>query len=252
MPATYVMMGGAFENVNGTGIKLKDINFGSDFAGPEWDEDSSVWNKVAPQIQLANLESEGTVWYYYLDGAVDDGKGGYKAGWVDENGDEPESDPIVEPGLGFWYRDYYNKNREFNNCGQIVPDSPWEKTFNVTYRMLVCPFPIDVSLKDINFINLEKNIPEWDEDGDFKKTATQVQVPNRTTEGFLSYFYVDHGVEDPKNPGEYIAGWVNEDGDTPEDSDLVIPAGRGAWFRPLVGGDPMTVEFYINGKPKAE
>ena len=118
--------------------------------------------------------------------------------------------------------------------------------------MLVCPFPIDVSLKDINFINLEKNIPEWDEDGDFKKIATQVQVPFRTHEGFQSFFYVDHGVEDPKNPGEYIAGWVNEDGDTPEDSDLIIPAGRGAWFRPLVGGDPMTVEFYINGKPAAE
>ena len=256
MPADYVMMGSAFENTDGTAIKLANINFGSDFTGPEFGDGTS-FVKIAPQVQIANVDTEGTSKPYYF---ISDGKydptnpkavNGYVPGWVKEDGSEV--DPTIDAGLGFWYLDTYNVSREFNGCGQVVSDSPWDKTFNADYRMLVCPFPIDVSVADIDFLDIDASAPEFGDGSSFVKTATQLQIPNATTEGFSKpIYYISDGKYDPSNPkavNGYVPGWVKEDGSEVNPTTLIIPAGRGAWFRPAV---EMTVNFYINGKPKAE
>ena len=239
------MMAAQFENTDGTEIPLMDINFGADFKGPMWSAEASDYQPTAPHVQLtsANFTVSGKYWF------VDEGRedpqnpGSYIPGWVDMNGNEIDRSVKVTAGRGFWYRDSYNAAPFYGLAGQVVPDSPIARTYKDGFKMLANPFPESVRLSDIKFYGIDDNLPVWDPDATYKDTATHIQVPVDKGTATTKLWYVDEGVEDPKNPGTYIPGWVDMNGNEVDPKTIILPIGRACWFRPLVGGAGIDVEF---------
>ena len=247
MAADYYMMGAQFENTSGGDLHLEDIDFG-DLAATAPSYDSyGEYKKTAVQVQIAEADREGALTYYFLaDGNWDDEKGEGTPAWVDEDGFY--ANPTVAAGIGYWYRDALSEVRKVQTAGQVVTDSPWEKSFDANYRFLVNPFPVAWELESVDWGEIEKNAPSYDSYGEYKKTATQVQVPEASREGFLTYYFLADGNWDDEK-GEGTPAWVDEDGFY---ANPIVPIGRGCWFRPAPAGNGLTVNFYINGKPKAE
>ena len=232
MKGEYYMMGMQFETTAGTAAKLADVNFGA-LSGPYYSDDDA-WKTTAPQVQIAFATTEGNTAYYFLA----DGNETYDGpGWVDQTGGH--ADPDLDAAIGFWFRDPVSDKPTFNPAGQVMPDSPWSKTFTkVDYFMLVNPFPMDTKMSDISFSDLEKSAPYYSDDDAWKNTATQLQVPFATTEGFTAYYFLADGNETYDGPG-----WVDQTGGNVDITKVVIPAGRGCWFRP--GAANMSVEFSL-------
>ena len=245
MPANFVMVSAQFENTDGTDIPLMDINFGDDFKGPMWSAEASDYESVAPHVQLTSATFEISGKYWFVDEGREDPQnpGSYIPGWVDMNGNEIDKSVKVTAGRGLWYRDGYNANPFYGLAGQVVNDSPIARTFGEGFRMLACPYPQSVRLSDIKFIGIDENLPVWDPDATYEATATQIQVPYEGEERTQKLWYVDEGREDPKNPGTYIPGWVDMNGNEVDPTQIVLPIGRACWFRPLVGGNSISVEF---------
>ena len=245
MPASFVMMGGQFEKTDGTAVKLSEINFGEGFQGPEWGEGIDEFSKTAPQVQLAFADHDGTAKYYYVADGKEMPDGSWGPGWV--NSAEEEADPEVELGLGFWYKDSFNSTRFLGNAGQVLGDASWEKDFNKTFRMLVNPYPVATKLSEITFVDIEKNATEWGEGiDDFSKTATQIQIPYADHDGFMKLYYVADGVEMPD--GSRGPGWVNAAEEEVDTDAIVIPAGRGCWFRPSPNFPDANMTVIFNAK----
>lgn len=244
MPASFVMMGGQFENTDGSAVKLSQINFGEDFTGPEYGDGES-FVATAPQVQLAFRDREGSTKYYFLcDGkVVDEEQGIYEPGWVNEFGGE--ADPDVELSLGFWFKDAFNATRFLQNKGQVMEENTFEKDFNITFRMLVSPFPKATKLSEITFVDIEKDATEYGDGESFVQTATQIQIPFATREGFTKYYFLADGKVVDEEQGIYAPGWVNEFGGEVDPDEIVIPPTRGCWFRPCKDfkADKMTVIF---------
>ena len=106
----------------------------------------------------------------------------------------------------------------------------------------------DLHLEDIDFGDLAATAPYFDYEDNFKKTAVQVQIANADKEGSLTYYFLADGNYDEQS-GIGTPGWVDAGGVY---ANPTVPMGRGCWFRPLPTGEGLTVNFYINGKPKAE
>ena len=225
---TYYMMGMQFETTTGGSVKLSEIDFGG-MTGPLYDSNDEFLT-TAPQIQLAFANSEGTTAYYLLA----DGNETYDGpGWTDKFGNP--ANPDVSAALGFWYRNTTSTAPSFTTAGQVVPDSPFEKTFNASWRMLVNPFPVETKLSDIGFDGIAASAPRYDDADAFLNTATAVQVPFANSEGFTSYYFLADGNATYDGPG-----WTDKFGNNVDPESIVIPAGRGCWFRPAT---TMTVTF---------
>ena len=225
---TYYMMGMQFETTTGGSVKLNDIDFG-DMTGPLYDT-GNQFRTTAPQVQLAFADSEGVTAYYFLA----DGNATYDGpGWTDLNG--TAANPDVSAALGFWYRNTTSTAPSFTTAGQVVPDSPFEKTFNASWRMLVNPFPVETKLSDIGFDGIAASAPYYDGANAFRNTATAVQIPFADSEGFTTYYYLADGDATYTGPG-----WTDLNGTSVDPKTIVIPAGRGCWFKPATA---MTVTF---------
>lgn len=224
----YYMMGMQFETTAGTSIKLNDIDFG-DMTGPLYDEDNA-FRATAPQVQLSFPNREGVTMYYYLADGNETMDG---PGWTDQFGNAVN--PDVSAALGFWYRNTTSTAPSFTTAGQVVPDSPWEKDLDANFRMLVSPFPTATSLADIDFGEIAKSAPFYDDNSAFRQTATQIQVPFASREGFTTYYFLADGNETYDGPG-----WTDAFGNPVDESTIIIPAGRGCWFK---GSTSLTVTF---------
>ena len=232
MANTFYMMGGQFEKTDGDVLLLSEIVFNADPAtAPEVDRKGD-YKKTALQVQIAYATSEGNEPYYFAKIA----KTG-RIGWVDKAGQA--ADPTVDAGIGFWYRDPTTEKPAFTFSGQVIPDSPWEKMFATsTYYMLVNPFQFPYAIDDTTALiisNLDDIVPEVDRKGEYKKTATQIQVPYDGDEGFEDYYYA-------KIAKTGRIGWVDKAGQAVEN--ITVPAGRGCWFRPAKAD--MKVSFFFN------
>lgn len=248
MPPDYVMMGCQFENTSGTAIKLSQIDFGPDFDGPMYGEGPDEYTKTAPHVQIAKANAEGiAVYCYFVHDAVplDDSGENFAPGWLDRFGDVV--DPEILIGVGFWFRDAFNQTRFLQNAGQIDGGPVFEKQFNREYRMLVPGFPRDTKLSEITFVDIDNN-STWYGDGpdEYTKTATQIQIPKPTAEGVKEYCYFVHDAIPLDDSGENFApGWLDRFGDVIDTEAMIIPAGRGGWFRPSPNfpNEKMTVVF---------
>ena len=218
----FYMMGMQFEKVDGTPVKLSEINFG-DMTGPYYD-DQGDFVRTAPQIQISMADSEGfhPTFYFLADGAPDF----TNPGWTDGLGNPIDDSIVVDAGIGFWFRDGAGSSG-FNPAGQVMPDSPFVKPLDTHFRQLVCPFPKAVTLADIDFGEIAKTAPFYDDNGDFVNTATQIQVPLDKSAGtHPTYYFLADGDEDFTNPG-----WTDGLGNPIDESTIVLPAGRGCWFK---------------------
>lgn len=252
MPASFVMMGGQFQTTQGKAVKLSEIDFGTDFQGPLWGGGVGEFSLTAPQVQIAFAEHEGSTAYYYVADAVDltpddEEDDAWGPGWV--NGDEEVVDPEIDIGIGFWFKDSFNVTRVFGNAGQVYGPDLWEKDFNKSFRMLVNPYPMATKLSDITFVDIDKDATYWGAGfGEFSLTATQIQIPFADHEGFSSYYYVADAVDltpDDEEDDAWGPGWVNGDEEVVDPTAIIIPAGRGCWFRPCTNfkAEKMTVIF---------
>ncbi len=231
--STYYMMGAQFETAAGASLKLSEIDFGDLSAAPLFeeffDEDMNIVG-TAPQVQVANANSEGFIPYYFLK----DGSETYGPGWVDGAGNP--ADPTIVAGLGFWFFNPSSNSPVVTTAGGVVGDASVEKTFDNTYRVLVNPYPVAVKLSEIDFDGITAASPLFenffDEDMNIVGTAPQVQVPNASSEGFMPYYFLQDGSE------TYGPGWVDGAGNP---ADPTIPVGRGCWFKP--NASTMTVTF---------
>ena len=235
----FYMMGGQFEKVDGNDVLLSEIAFNFDMANvPAYDK-SGNYKKVAPQVQIAFANSEGNTPYYYISDAKKVGTE-YVPGWVGASG--KAADPTVGAGIGFWFKDGSSTTPAMTISGQVLPDSPWERTIPaVDYFMLVNPFPVSYTLSDataVLFDEIDASAPAYDKNGNYKKVATQIQVPFADSEGFTTYYYIS----DAKKVGtSYVPGWVTASGK--DAGTVTVPAGRGCWFKPAVAN--MKVTFYM-------
>ena len=222
----YYMMGGQFETVAGTDIKLSEITFDFNLDNVPTADRQGTFKTTAPQVQIAFADREGYTPYYFAKTAAKP-----NGTWVNNGGSA--ADPTIGAGIGFWYRDQSATAPSFTFAGQVVPDSPWEKTFDTNYRMLVCPFPKAVALSEIAFDGIAVDAPTADRQGKFKATATQIQIPFADREGFTTYYFA-------KTAAKPEGTWVNNGGSAVDATTITIPAGRGCWFKPA---KEMTVTF---------
>ena len=240
MDKTFYMMGCQFEKTDGADILLSELTFNFDMANvPKYDK-SGNYKKVAPNVQIAEVAGEGSNPYYYISDAKKV-NGVYVPGWVGATGSA--ADPAVSAGIGFWFKDPTSDKPSLQAAGQVLPDSPWEKTFSaVTYYMLVNPFPVSYVLSDataVLFNEIDNSAPKYDKEGNYKKVATQIQVPDAQGEGFTPYYYISDA---KKVNGVYVPGWVTTTGK--DAGTVMVPAGRGCWFKPAVAN--MKVSFFFN------
>lgn len=222
----YYMMGGQFETTAGADVKLSEIDFGINLENVPTADRQGRFRTTAPQVQIAFADREGYTAYYFAKTTT-----ALNGTWVTAGG--AASDPTIGAGIGFWYRDQSATQPSFTFAGQVVPDSPWEKTFDANYRMLVCPFPKAVTLAEIDFEDIAVDAPAADRQGRFKATATQIQVPFADREGFTTYYFA---TTTTKPEGT----WVTAGGAVANAAEITIPAGRGCWFKPA---KEMTVTF---------
>ena len=233
----YYMMGGQFESTTGEALKLSEINF--DFYNtpdliPEKDS-GNLYQKTCPQLQIANASQTGSTTYYYVK-QTNKNTGAVRYGWTVGTG---MNDPTIDAGIGFWYRNPLSDDPAYTFAGQVLPDSPWEKTFtSVAHYMLVNPFPKawDVC-KETDFLieGLQESAPEKDAANEYQKIAAQIQVPSSATaSGFSVYYYVK---QTNKNTGAVRYGWTVGTGMA---TTLPVPAGRACWFRPPVANTKVT------------
>ena len=211
----FYMMGGQFEKVGGGALKLSEIDFGVDPATAPTVDRQGAYKAVAQQLRIAFVDQTGNTEYYYVKSA----KG--VAGWY-ANG-SVLADPTIDAGLGFWYCNGADENPKFNFAGEVMTDSPWVKTFDASFRMLVCPYPKAWTLADITIEGLTENVPTVDRGGAYKNTAFQIRVPFASQTGFTEYYYV--------KSAKGVEGWYANGSVFAEPSTVVIPAGRGCWFK---------------------
>ena len=227
--STYYMMGAQFETVGCKALKLSDINFGPMANAPYFDENGD-FAQTAPEVRIAFANREGFTTYYYL---ADGAENMIDPGWVDVGGNP--ADPTIAPGIGFWYRNTADEAPVMTISGAVVGDAVTEKTFDVTYRVLVNPYPVAKKLSDINFGKIATGASYFDQDGNFTKTATEIRIPFADSEGFTTYYYLADGAENMVDPG-----WVDALGNP---ADPKIPVGRGCWFKPADATGSLTVTF---------
>ena len=230
----FYMMAGQFETTAGESTKLSSIPF--DFYNdPERTPDLDVggnYKKTAPQLQIADAVSDISHKYWYAKLT----KGttttyGWTAGTKFE-------DPTIDAGIGFWFRDPLGEAPSFTFSGQVVPDSPWSRTFPTSdFYMLANPFPKSYDVcneNDILISGLKDTAPELDQAGNYKKIATQIQVPTDKSDLTMKYWYVKL-----TKGSTTTYGWT---AGTKFATSLVVPAGRACWFKPAVADT--TVQFF--------
>ena len=232
----YYMMGGQFETVAGQALKLSEIDF--DFYNtpdliPEKDS-GNLYQKTCPQLQIANADAAGSLTYYYVK-QTNKSTGAVRFGWTVGTGMQ---DPTIDTGIGFWYRNPLSDKPAYTFSGQVLPDSPWEKTFAaVDYYMLVNPFPKAWDIcKETDFViaGLQETAPEKDSANEYQKIAAQIQVPNASSSGLIAYYYVK---QTNKSTGAVRFGWTVGTGMA---TTLPVPIGRACWFRPPVANTKVT------------
>jgi hypothetical protein len=143
--------------------------------------------------------------------------------------------PDVSAALGFWYRNTTSEAPALSTSGQVIPENLLEKTYNPSWRMLVNPFPVATKLSDINFGAILATSPKYDDNKNFRKTATATQIPFADREGFTTYYFLADGDENYVDPG-----WTDLNGNSVKEDQIIIPAGRVAWFK---GNVELTLTF---------
>ena len=118
------------------------------------------------------------------------------------------------------------------------------------YVMMGCQFEgtgdSHIKLSQLN-LGADFDGPWYGEGPDeYKVTAPQIQLSFEGREGIANYCYFVHDAIPLDDSGENFGpGWVDADGEPVDLDEIIIPAGRGCWFRPSPNYPKtlMTVQF---------
>ena len=106
-----------------------------------------------------------------------------------------------------------------------------------TYYMMGMQFETttsgSVKLNEIDFGDMTG--PLYGDGESFLTTAPQIQLAFPNSEGVTAYYFLADGNETFDGPG-----WTDNGGNPIDEASIVIPAGRGAWFK---GNKALTLTF---------
>lgn len=206
------------------GAQNKSINeILGEVEGVDYDEDNK-FRDTATQIQVLNNLTGGYKTYYYLnDGYIDDNN--YKAGWCDADGILVEDELVSMEA--FWFRSVPSKSVS-QSRGAISTNSSESILCPVGFALRGCAYPMPIDLNSDTMLVKGIQGVDYDEDNDFRDTATQIQVPSDNG-GYKTYYYLNDGYIDDDT---YKAGWCDADGIYVND---VIPISQGFWTKGTSG-----------------
>ena len=218
-----------------------------------------LFRSTATQIQIPN--SEGYDILYYISGAYDydESTGGDvedKIGWADKYGnyvggkyDETELKGAIPTGLAFWYKNL-NGDTDWTHSGAVPStDKPKRVDFpNNTFCLRSNPYPVNFNINDAKVDSTEIEPVDYDDDGMFKKTATQIQIPN-TKGGYDTIYYINGAYDYDEKSGQDVddkTGWSdgagNYVGGAYDETDLkgIVPVMQGFWVKGVKGASAIT------------
>ena len=228
---SFVILGAQFESIPG-GADANDLVKG--VPGVNYDDDG-VFKLTAPQIQIPSGIGY-KVRYFLNDGWYDNGTpdGDYKAGWC--NGDGEIAECELTPGIAIWIKSV-QADAVANVSGAVPDDDNVSVECPEVFALRSNAFPIgwDINSEHVAFVGIAG--VNYDDDGNFKQTAPQVQIPSGI--GYKIRYYLNDGWYDNGTPdGDYKAGWCNADGEIVEEP---LPVGGGFWTKG--SGSSFTMTF---------
>jgi len=245
----FYILGVQFE---GVGVEADVNKIVSGFTGGSLLEDDD-FTKTAPQIQIPNARGTYDVYYYLKDGWYDNGTedGDFKPGWCDLNGviagdAESTLTGLLEAGVAMWVKDV-QAAESFQTAGQVPSDDRIEVTAPANFSLRANAFPQAFNLNDetqVEYSGLTAG-DLLDEDTDFTKVASQIQVPNAKgtydVYYYLSNGWYNNGTED----GDFKPGWCDLNGVIAGDAESTltgeVSAGQGFWTKGVAA--PFTISF---------
>ena len=222
----FIILGAQFEQVTG----VMNVNgLISGVTPVEYDEEGA-FQKTAPQIQIPN--GVGYTTCYYIDGAWDVKNQKEVIGWADATGDLA-ADAVITPGEAIWCKSV-GANAEVLVAGAVAEDDVSSIDCPATFALRANVFPIafDVNSKVMSSDNITP--AKYDEEGNFQKTAPQIQIPNGV--GYTTYYYIE-GAWDVTNQKE-VTGWADATGDL---ISAQIDVAQGFWTKGVNGS--FTLKF---------
>ena len=248
----FTILGVQFESVEGD----MDINkLITGLTGVDYDEDGD-FTKTAPHIQVPNAGGGYDLYYYLNDGYYINEKGeeDYKPGWCDSLGTiagNTEAGALVSgvltPGVAIWTKSI-GLDEPVTQAGQVTNTDELGVECPTVFALRAHMLPIGFNLNDETKVAFEGlKGADYDENGDFTKTAPHIQVPNAGG-GYDLYYYLNDGYYiNEKGEEAYKPGWCDSLGTIAGDTEagaLVsgnILAGQGFWTKGVSG--TFTIKF---------
>ena len=218
----FLILGAQFEQVSDGSMSIDGLITGVSETALD---DNGLFKTTAAQIQIPNGVGY-TTRFYLADGWYEKGNDDWaqKAGWCDEDGlivaDE------LTPGEAVWLKD---PNGDANVM--IAGAVPSEKTTTVScpaeFALRANVYPMPITLNSSSMVVSGAAVVNIDDNGAFKLTAPQIQIPNGV--GYTTRWYVADAWYDKGND-EWAqkAGWCDEDGLLVSD---IIPVAQGFWTK---------------------
>ena len=228
----FIILGAQFDNVDGA-RKLNGLVSGVE--GVYYD-DNNIFKTTAAQVQIPNASTGGYDTYYYLtDGWFDDnGKDGYKPGWSDDWGVLVDDELI--PAIAHWLRSTPG-NAVANVAGAVPDEASVDVSCPVVFALRANAFPMPITLNSTTMTSADIVGVMYDDNNVFKTTAPQLQVPNPTTGGYDTYYYLTDGWYDDNGSDGYKPGWCDDWGVL---VDTTIPVAQGFWTKGVTGAFTLT------------
>ena len=198
-------------------------------------DDDGTFKTTAAQIQIPNGIGY-TTRYYLADGWYDKGDDNWarKAGWCDEDGLIATDE--LTPGEAIWIKDP-NGDASVTVAGAVPSEDSVSISCPAVFALRANAYPIAITLNTSSMTVTGATAVNLDDDGEFKLTAPQIQIPNGV--GYTTRWYVDDAWYDKGGDDwDQKAGWCDEDGLLVAD---VIPVAQGFWTKGV--GSTLTLTF---------
>ena len=228
----FIILGAQFDNTDGA-RKVNGLISGVE--GVAYDDDN-LFKTTAAQIQVPNASTGGNDTYYYLtDGWYDDnGSDGFKPGWC--NGDGVLVDAELVPAIALWLRSTPG-NAVANVAGAVSDEDEVDVSCPAVFALRANAFPMPVTINSDTMTSADIVGVAYDDSNVFKTTAPQLQVPNATTGGNDTYYYLTDGWYDDNGSDGFKPGWCDSEGGL---VDAVIPVAQGFWTKGVTGAFTLT------------
>ena len=215
----FIILGVQFEGVAG-GVKINDLISG--VVGVDFDEEGAFRNTAA-QIQVPAAVGYDT--YYYLNNAWSTETETEVAGWADAAGDLTDAE--LMPGVAIWCKSV-GGDADASVAGAVPAEDEATIACPTVFALRANVFPMDIVLNSGKMSSVDVKGVDFDEEGSFRDTATQIQVP--ATVGYDTYYYLNNAWS--TETGTEVAGWADAAGDL---ASGVIPAAQGFWTKGVSG-----------------